>query len=155
MMSWNCQGIRLNGIHKSDLAEMEFYFPLSPGFLPDLADHLPKDCILRKYLSSLNRNDFNKIEEKGYLKGLIDLIFRGNGIYQVLDWKSNLLSDRYEGFAGPQMEKEMLSHHYVLQYHLYVVALNKFLESKIDDYSYENNFGGVYYLFVRGMQVEQ
>ena len=33
------------------------------------------------------------------------------------------------------------------------VALNKFLESKIDDYSYENNFGGVYYLFVRGMQV--
>jgi exodeoxyribonuclease V beta subunit len=148
------RGIRLNGIHKSDrLAEMEFYFPLSPGFLPDLAGHLPKDCILRKYLSSLNRNDFNKIEEKGYLKGLIDLIFRGNGMYQVLDWKSNLLSDRYDGFAGPQMEKEMLSHHYVLQYHLYVVALNKFLESKIDDYSYENNFGGVYYLFVRGMQV--
>lgn len=147
-------GIRLHAIGKSDrLAEMEFHFPLSPGFLPDLADHLPKDCILRRYLSSLNRNDFNEIEQQGYLKGLVDLIFRKDGVYHVLDWKSNLLSDRYDGFAGPQMEKEMLSHHYVLQYHLYVVALNKFLESRTDEYSYENNFGGVYYLFVRGMQV--
>jgi exodeoxyribonuclease V beta subunit len=47
----------------------------------------------------------------------------------------------------------MLTHHYVLQYHLYVVAVHRFLLSRMKDYSYERNFGGVYYLFVRGMNV--
>jgi exodeoxyribonuclease V beta subunit len=32
-----------------------------------------------------------------------------------------------------------------------VVALHRFLHSRMKDYSYERNFGGVYYLFVRGI----
>ena len=49
--------------------------------------------------------------------------------------------------------KRMLTHHYVLQYHIYTVALHRFLLSRMRNYSYERNFGGVYYLFVRGMKV--
>jgi len=51
------------------------------------------------------------------------------------------------------LDREMLTHHYVLQYHLYVVALHRFLLQRVRDYNYEENFGGVYYLFVRGMKM--
>ena len=99
----------------------------------------------------MNREDCRRIEGDGYLKGLIDLTFRANGKYYVLDWKSNKLGGRTEGFGDNEIEREMLTHHYVLQYHLYVVALHRFLLSRMKDYSYERNFGGVYYLFVRGI----
>ena len=36
----------------------------------------------------------------------------------------------------------MLTHHYVLQYHIYTVALHNFLLSRTRNYSYERNFGG-------------
>ena len=84
---------------------------------------------------------------------MVDLIFRVSGKYYVLDWKSNKLGGNPEGFGAKEVEKEMLTHHYVLQYHLYVVAVHRFLSSRMNDYSYERNFGGVYYLFVRGMKV--
>jgi len=147
-------GLSLNKLDRIDrLEEMEFHFPMSPGFLPELADSLPESSLLGKYLGRLNRDDCRKIEENGYLNGLVDLIFRSNGKYYVLDWKSNKLGGRAEGFGTKEMEKEMLTHHYVLQYHLYVVATHRFLSSRMKDYSYERNFAGVYYLFVRGMKV--
>ena len=145
-------GFSLKNLEKTDrLEEMEFHFPMAPGFLPELADSLPEGTILKKYLTRLNREDCRRIEGDGYLKGLIDLTFRANGKYYVLDWKSNKLGGRTEGFGDNEIEREMLTHHYVLQYHLYVVALHRFLLSRMKDYSYERNFGGVYYLFVRGM----
>jgi exodeoxyribonuclease V beta subunit len=145
-------GFSLQNLEKTDrLEEMEFHFPMAPGFLPELADSLPEGTILKKYLTRLNREDCRRIEGDGYLKGLIDLTFRANGKYYVLDWKSNKLGGRKEGFGDNEIEREMLTHHYVLQYHLYVVALHRFLLSRMKDYSYERNFGGVYYLFVRGM----
>jgi exodeoxyribonuclease V beta subunit len=147
-------GLSLNKLEKADrMEEMEFHFPMAPGFLPELSGSLPEDSILKKYLVRLSREDYRRIEENGYLKGLVDLIFRANGKYYVLDWKSNKLSGRAEGFGDKEIEKEMLTHHYVLQYHLYVVAVHRFLLSRMKDYSYERNFGGVYYLFVRGMNV--
>jgi len=45
----------------------------------------------------------------------------------------------------------MLRHRYTLQYHLYSVALHRHLKLRIRDYEYGKHFGGVYYLFVRGM----
>ncbi len=147
-------GLSLNKLEKADrMEEMEFHFPMAPGFLPELSGSLPEDSILKKYLVRLSREDYRRIEENGYLKGLVDLIFRANGKYYVLDWKSNKLSGRTEGFGDKEIEKEMLTHHYVLQYHLYVVAVHRFLHSRMKDYSYERNFGGVYYLFLRGMNV--
>ena len=45
----------------------------------------------------------------------------------------------------------MLTQHYGLQYHLYAVALDRFLASRLPDYSYERHFGGIHYLFLRGL----
>ena len=46
----------------------------------------------------------------------------------------------------------MAHSNYLLQYHLYCLALNRFLSrTGGDGYSYDENFGGAYYLFIRGM----
>jgi exodeoxyribonuclease V beta subunit len=45
----------------------------------------------------------------------------------------------------------MLDHRYDAQYQIYSLALHRFLQSRIPNYSYEQHFGGAYYLFLRGM----
>jgi exodeoxyribonuclease V beta subunit len=147
-------GLTLGSLERKDrMEEMEFYFPVYPGFLPELASALPENCLLRHYLEGVGQSEKHRIASDGYLKGLVDLIFRADGKHYVLDWKSNKLNGRPDGFGPAQIEREMLDHHYVLQYHLYVVATHRFLQSRLPDYSYERNFGGVYYLFTRGMQI--
>ena len=38
-----------------------------------------------------------------------------------------------------------------IQYHLYVIALNRYLRLRLPGYDYKNHFGGVYYIFMRGV----
>jgi exodeoxyribonuclease V beta subunit len=45
----------------------------------------------------------------------------------------------------------MESHHYILQYHLYCLALHQYLRNRQPDYGYEKDFGGVFYIFLRGV----
>jgi exodeoxyribonuclease V beta subunit len=40
---------------------------------------------------------------------------------------------------------------YDLQYLIYTVALHRYLGQRVADYDYATHFGGVFYLFVRGM----
>ncbi|HBA35433.1 MAG TPA: hypothetical protein DCZ12_15005 [Gammaproteobacteria bacterium] len=46
----------------------------------------------------------------------------------------------------------MKHHHYYLQYIIYCIALHRYLRQRIPSYQYETHFGGVYYLFLRGMR---
>ena len=41
---------------------------------------------------------------------------------------------------------------YFLQYHLYTLALHKYLRLKLEDYDYNKHIGGIYYCFIRGMR---
>ena len=45
----------------------------------------------------------------------------------------------------------MQEHRYDLQYQLYTLALHRYLRHRIADYDYERHFGGVIYLFLRGV----
>ncbi|MXP56728.1 hypothetical protein, partial [Pantoea sp. Mhis] len=47
--------------------------------------------------------------------------------------------------------KTMIKHRYDLQYQLYTLALHRYLIHRLNDYQYEKDFGGVFYLFLRGM----
>jgi exodeoxyribonuclease V beta subunit len=49
----------------------------------------------------------------------------------------------------------MSAHHYFLQYHLYAVALHRFLRARQPGYDFSRHFGGVFYLFLRGMSHER
>jgi exodeoxyribonuclease V beta subunit len=105
----------------------------------------------------------------GYLTGSIDLVFRwspdGNPDrkawkWYVVDYKSNRLapesrkSSTWADYRPDGLRAEMVHAHYVLQYHLYVTALHRYLKQRLPGYRYEDHFGGVFYLFVRGMQGE-
>jgi len=45
----------------------------------------------------------------------------------------------------------MLEHHYIVQYHIYLIALHAYLRLRQPGYDYRRDFGGVFYLFLRGM----
>ena len=87
----------------------------------------------------------------GYLKGFIDLVFRHDGRYFIADWKSNLLGDSFDAYHPGRLADVMVTDYYFLQYHIYVLALDRYLRSCIQHYDYSRHFGGVFYFFIRGM----
>lgn len=89
---------------------------------------------------------------RGYLNGAIDLIFRHAGRYYLLDWKSNHLGYLAKDYTLPRLRDEMRDHAYSLQSLVYTLALHRFLRSRLPDYDYERDFGGSYYLFIRGVR---
>jgi exodeoxyribonuclease V beta subunit len=46
----------------------------------------------------------------------------------------------------------MRRHRYDLQYLIYTLALHRYLRLRQPRYGYDTHFGGVYYLFLRGMR---
>jgi exodeoxyribonuclease V beta subunit len=99
-----------------------------------------------KHLFTLGATPF-----KGFVKGFIDLVIQHRGRWYILDYKSNFLGTAHGDYGRYAMEEAMESHHYILQYHLYLVALHRYLGLRLKDYSYDRDFGGVFYLFIRGM----
>jgi exodeoxyribonuclease V beta subunit len=44
---------------------------------------------------------------------------------------------------------------YILQYHLYTLALYQYLGIRLPGFDYEKDFGGVFYLFIRGIDPDR
>ncbi|SQA99694.1 Exodeoxyribonuclease V beta chain [Cedecea neteri] len=86
------------------------------------------------------------------LKGFIDLVFRWQGRYYLLDYKSNWLGEDSSAYTQQAMAAAMQSHRYDLQYQLYTLALHRYLRHRMAGYDYQQHFGGVIYLFLRGVE---
>jgi exodeoxyribonuclease V beta subunit len=128
------------------LVEMEFLLPIALLNAPQL------NRIIRCYDPlSARASDLGFIPVQGMLKGFIDLVFEHQGRYYILDWKSNHLGYHCDDYNQARVEQAMIEHRYDLQYQIYTVALHRFLASRIPDYDYETHFGGVYYVFLRGV----
>lgn len=127
--------------------EMEFYLPISATLTAPALD-----ALIRRY-DPLSADcpplDFRDV--RGMLKGFIDLVFRHNGRYYLLDYKSNWLGESSEAYTQAAMAQAMQAHRYDLQYQLYTLALHRYLRHRIAGYDYEQHFGGVIYLFLRGV----
>ena len=91
----------------------------------------------------------------GMMNGLIDLFVEHAGIYYILDWKSNYLGDALEDYAADKLAAAMNESNYHLQYLIYCVAVRKYLASVKSDFDYEKDFGGVIYLFLRGVRADR
>lgn len=92
---------------------------------------------------------------QGLMKGYIDLIFRYQDRYYIADYKSNYLGPDFADYRLASLQEAMLEHRYDLQYLIYTVALHRYLGSRITDYAYSHHFGGVFYLFLRGMHPDR
>ncbi|MDH3330089.1 MAG: hypothetical protein OEM01_12720, partial [Desulfobulbaceae bacterium] len=90
----------------------------------------------------------------GLMKGYIDLVFYYNGRFFIADYKSNYLGSGYDDYQPQHLAKAMTEHRYDLQYLIYTVALHRYLETRMSGYQYDLHFGGIYYLFLRGMKPE-
>ncbi|HBR1028751.1 TPA: exodeoxyribonuclease V subunit beta [Klebsiella quasipneumoniae subsp. similipneumoniae] len=144
--------IALNQLAARDKqVEMAFYLPIAQLLT---AERL--DALIRQY-DSLSADtpplDFRQV--RGMLKGFIDLVFRHEGRYYLLDYKSNWLGEDREAYTRPAMEQAMRAHRYDLQYQLYSLALHRYLRHRLADYDYDRHFGGVIYLFLRGMDGQE
>ncbi|MGF1747595.1 exodeoxyribonuclease V subunit beta [Vibrio cionasavignyae] len=129
------------------LVEMEFLLPI------EVLDAMSLNRVIQRHDDlSAQAKDLGFYTASGMLKGFIDLVFEHDGKYYVLDWKSNYLGDSPEHYQQAQLKHAMIDHRYDLQYQLYALALHRFLKTRIKDYDYEAHFGGVYYLFLRGIE---
>ncbi len=144
-------GVALNQLSaRQKQVEMEFYLPITQTL-----DARALDAVTRRYdplSAGCPELDFRQV--RGMLKGFIDLVFRHEGRYYLLDYKSNWLGESGEAYTQEAMAEAMQSHRYDLQYQLYSLALHRYLRHRIADYDYERHFGGVIYLFLRGVDGE-
>ncbi len=142
--------IFLNQIEtQNKLVELEFHFAMSRLTPKSLQNLVSGSISLRDRLELLNFMPIN-----GYMHGFIDLVFKVGERFYIIDWKSNNLGSSYRNYQADKLAATMTEHLYDLQYYIYTVALNLYLEKRLPDYSYKKHFGGVFYLFVRGMHPE-
>jgi len=87
----------------------------------------------------------------GFVSGFADLVFTQGQRWYLVDYKSNDLGPTTAAYAPARLAEAMAQHHYFLQYYIYLVALHRYLSFRLPGYDYEQHFGGVYYLFLRGM----
>jgi exodeoxyribonuclease V beta subunit len=144
-------GMSLRDIQKQErLSEVEFSYRLAHLTPASLAKAIGKCASLTGDVRTRMENlRFDPIE--GFMRGFIDLLFRFKDRYYLVDWKSNWLGNRSADYGTEGMERVMLEHNYYLQYHLYTLAADLFLERRLPGYDYQTHFGGVYYIFLRGI----
>ena len=139
---------------------MEFLLPTrshgTPLRPPELAEAFAaRDDVpwAAAYAEQLGRLPF--LPFHGTLKGYVDLVFRHEGLFWVVDYKSNHLGNTYADYNNDHLHDAMVHHHYILQAHLYVLALHRYLRWRMPEYDYDQHMGGYRYAFLRGMTPER
>jgi exodeoxyribonuclease V beta subunit len=139
--------------------ELEFILPTAGG------EHGDAMALTRERLSALFRSHGEGLPPgypeqvdrlgfsplRGFLKGFIDLVIVHRDRWYLVDYKTNHLGEDLGAYAPQRLGQTMVEDHYVLQYHLYTVALVRHLARTVPGFRYERDFGGVFYLFLRGM----
>jgi exodeoxyribonuclease V beta subunit len=145
-----------SGLMLADLApaqrldELAFYFPVAELSVKHLQDGLLPLLGAGSALSTVIKH-LRFYDLTGFMKGFIDLVFEHNGKYYVVDYKSNHLGNSEGDYQFDSINDAMVAHDYPLQYLIYSLALHRYLKLRIVDYSPQQHLGGVYYLFIRGM----
>jgi len=126
---------------KEKITEMEFFLSIQKDIQPEE---------INKLLKNYNLKSIENIPS-GFLGGFIDLVFKKDEKFYILDWKSNSLGQNINDYSLDKINVAMHEHQYNLQYIIYTVALHKYLKKRIPNYNYDQHFGGVFYIFLRGV----
>ena len=129
----------------SRLSELEFIFSITAL----TTERLRKVFQMEELPLAIDRLQF--APANGFMKGFIDLVFEYEGRFYFVDWKSNWLGADSASYTPESVATEMARHFYNLQLGIYAVALHRYLERRLPDYEYEKNFGGAFYIFLRGI----
>jgi exodeoxyribonuclease V beta subunit len=86
------------------------------------------------------------VQERGFVRGALDVLFEQGGRVYFADWKSNVLDD----FSSAALQAHV-TESYELQVQIYTLGSLRLLGiNDVDDY--ERHFGGLIYLFLRGLK---
>jgi exodeoxyribonuclease V beta subunit len=113
----------------SSVREMEFVYPIPESSHPLLA--------------AAARGEWTV--ERGYLKGFVDFVFEDGGLVYFADWKSDQLSS----YEAAEIEGHVRNHYWT-QAQIYSIGIIRLLQIRTED-DYERRFGGLLYIFLRGM----
>ena len=98
----------------------------------------------------------------GLMTGAIDLVFVHDQKIYVLDYKSNTLGKAPRFYDQAGMSLAMAQNRFDLQYMIYSTAVHRYFSSRFaKQYSFDEqegkslSFGGVFYLFLRGMGLSE
>jgi len=108
--------------------EVDFLFPMRAHL--DVAAQAGEDRLLR---------------DRGFIRGVLDVLFEHDGKVYFADWKSDALPD-----YGPPALRAHVAANYDLQIQIYTVALFRLLGIR-DQADSDRRFGGLVYLFLRGL----
>jgi exodeoxyribonuclease V beta subunit len=127
--------------------EIEFQFALQPTRVDAMLALLHAHGVVHE------RRGFGQRQRlEGLMTGLVDLTYRVDGKWYVLDYKSN----RLPGYGQLQLQEAMAHSEYDLQALIYTLALHRWLRFRLrDGYDYARDFGGIRYLFCRGLDASR
>ncbi|MFV9997766.1 MAG: exodeoxyribonuclease V subunit beta [Arsenophonus endosymbiont of Dermacentor nuttalli] len=129
------------------LNEMQFYLPIEKLLQPSALDNLS-----HQYDALSQRCPPLSFEPvTGVLRGYIDLVFCWQDKFYLVDYKSNWLGENSLAYSQEAIQCSMIEHRYDLQYQLYTLAMHRYLRNCLPNYDYQKHFGGVIYLFLRGV----
>jgi len=117
------------------VTEMSFTYPIPESFHP----------LIKGVKETINDDHMPFEAVRGYLQGLIDLVFEYEGRIYLLDWKSDQLGSYDRASLSAHVEIN-----YNLQAQVYTLAIIRLLTAAGSS-DYENRFGGIIYAFIRGM----
>lgn len=138
------ENLKLSDVEQKDrINELEFDFNMNEFEVKEIAEKVVETEV------RIN-TELDKI--KGVMNGKMDLFFRHNSKYYILDWKSNFLGFTLDDYQNSNVEEAMTDNNYHLQYLIYTMASRLYLRNRISDFDYNKQFGGVIYLFLRGIR---
>jgi len=152
-------GITIGAIDPAHMAvELEFCLPmgherpLSAARLAAAMAKAPAGTPSAIYAPIVSRLAVGEIT--GFLRGTIDLLFRHQGRWWIVDYKSNDLGERDDDYRGASLLDAMVRGQYILQYLLYAMAARRLLLLRGATLG-PDWFGGAIYPFVRGVDARE
>lgn len=134
------------------LVELEFVFPVDKLDVKRLIQILtyPGHGLAEPIREAAATLGFSTVQ--GYIKGFMDLLVQIDNKVYLVDYKSNYLGDSMSDYNNHAICMSVAREHYYLQYLIYTVALKRYYASRKVDLM--PIFGGVRYLYLRGISAE-
>jgi exodeoxyribonuclease V beta subunit len=111
-------------------SEWHFHLPLAGSLtVADLARCFAQHAepTHRPYAASLAALSDEQFQ--GLLQGFIDRLARHGNAWGVIDWTTNRLGPNLSDYDEPALLASAMKEHYLLQTHLYLVALRRYLRA--------------------------
>ena len=130
----------------AQILEDGFYTPLQKGGFC-LAD-IDRHSVFQEMDFIFQQEKAEAQLPKGFAIGAVDLVVLHEGKIYIIDWKSNYLGPSSESYQKDNLHRCMVEHQYDLQAKIYAKAAMRYIA--LSQAPWE--FGGAFYLFLRGLR---